>query len=62
MTQNSSGNPDDAHRETTDQLTFQNPVTRYPAVEPPVQDQPEPGLDVDLEPRTDPGCARSDDR
>ena len=55
MSENSSGNPDDAHRETTDQLSFQNPVTRYPAVEPPKQHQPEPGLDQELEPRTDRG-------
>lgn len=55
MTETGSGNPQDAHRESTDQLTFQNPVTRYPAVEPPRQDQPEPGLDQELEPRTDRG-------
>lgn len=46
---------DDASREQTDQLTFQNPVTRYPSIEPPVQDQPEPGLDAELEPQTDRG-------
>lgn len=40
---------------TTDQLTFQNPVTRYPSITPPKQDQPEPGLDRDLEPQTDRG-------
>ena len=39
----------------TDQLTFQNPVTRYPSITPPRQDQPEPGLDRDLEPQTDRG-------
>ncbi|PYI37290.1 NAD(P)-dependent dehydrogenase [Arthrobacter psychrolactophilus] len=38
-----------------DQYTFQNPVTRYPSISPPEQDQPEPGLDRDLEPRTDRG-------
>ncbi|MEV8144965.1 SDR family oxidoreductase [Specibacter sp. NPDC078709] len=38
-----------------DQYTFQNPVTRYPSISPPVQDQPEPGLDRDLEPRSDRG-------
>lgn len=38
-----------------DQLTFQNPVTRYPVISPPEQDQPEPGLDRDLEPQTDRG-------
>lgn len=40
---------------STDQYTFQNPVTRYPSISPPEQDQPEPGLDRDLEPRTDRG-------
>ncbi len=47
--------PDDAHTETTDQLVFQNPVDRFPVVEAPKQDQPEPGLDADLEPKTDRG-------
>lgn len=46
---------DDADNETTDQLVLQNPVTRFPAVEPPKQDQPEPGLDADLTPKTDRG-------
>ncbi len=46
---------DDAHDETTDQLVFQNPVSRYPVVEAPKQDQPEPGLDAGLEPKTDRG-------
>ncbi len=45
----------DADTETTDQLTFQNPATRYPAIEPPVQHQDEPGLDADLEPKADLG-------
>ncbi|MBD8030888.1 SDR family oxidoreductase [Corynebacterium sp. Sa1YVA5] len=36
-------------------MTFQNPVTRYPEIEPPIQDQPEPGLDADLVPKTDRG-------
>lgn len=40
---------------TQDQYTFQNPVTRYPSISPPEQDQPEPGLDRDLEPHTDRG-------
>ncbi|WP_029088725.1 SDR family oxidoreductase [Brevibacterium album] len=39
----------------SDQLTFQNPVTRFPDITPPVQDQPEPGLDRDLVPQTDRG-------
>lgn len=38
-----------------DQYAFQNPVTRYPSISPPIQDQPEPGLDRDLEPQTDRG-------
>ena len=46
---------DDAHQERDDQLVFQNPVDRYPTIEPPVQDQPEPGLDAELEPQTDRG-------
>ena len=45
----------DTHTTRTDQLTFQNPVTRYPAIEPPVQHQAEPGLGADLEPRADVG-------
>ena len=27
----------------SDQLTFQNPVDRFPDITPPEQDQPEPG-------------------
>lgn len=38
-----------------DQLTFQDPVTRYPKISPPKQDQPEPGLDAELIPQTDHG-------
>ncbi|NKX50807.1 glucose 1-dehydrogenase [Arthrobacter deserti] len=45
----------DTDNTRTDQLTFQNPVTRYPSISPPKQDQPEPGLDRDLEPETDRG-------
>ncbi|MFI7483617.1 SDR family oxidoreductase [Kocuria sp. M1R5S2] len=55
MRESSNGHPQDAHEESTDQLTFQDPVTRYPVLEPPKQDQPEPGLDRDLVPRTDRG-------
>lgn len=40
---------------TNDQYTFQNPVNRFPTITPPKQDQPEPGLDADLEPKTDRG-------
>jgi NAD(P)-dependent dehydrogenase (short-subunit alcohol dehydrogenase family) len=39
----------------TTQLTFQNPVTRYPQISPPKQSQPEPGLDSRLTPQTDRG-------
>ncbi|EMY34722.1 short-chain dehydrogenase/reductase SDR [Arthrobacter crystallopoietes BAB-32] len=38
-----------------DQYTFQDPVKRYPSIEPPKQDQPEPGLDKELVPQTDRG-------
>lgn len=38
-----------------DQLTFCDPVTRFPSISPPKQDQPEPGLDAELEPQTDRG-------
>ncbi|WP_194785179.1 SDR family oxidoreductase [Actinomyces haliotis] len=46
----------DSNHETTDQLTFQNPVTRYPKIEPPEQHQPEPGLDARLAPKADLGA------
>ena len=39
----------------SDQLTFTNPVTRFPEITPPKQDQPEPGLDAELTPGTDRG-------
>ena len=39
----------------SDQLTFQSPVTRFPDITPPHQDQPEPGLDARLIPGTDRG-------
>ena len=55
MTTSQKNSSQDTHRESTDQLTVQNPVTRYPAVSPPKQDQPEPGLDADLAPHTDRG-------
>lgn len=45
----------DRSASSTDQLTFQNPVTRFPDITPPQQDQPEPGLDQDLIPQTDRG-------
>ncbi|GHD09122.1 SDR family oxidoreductase [Zhihengliuella salsuginis] len=37
------------------QARLDNPVTKYPQVSPPKQDQPEPGLDAKLEPRADHG-------
>ncbi|MGP5623823.1 SDR family oxidoreductase [Brachybacterium alimentarium] len=40
---------------STDQLTFTDPVTRFPDITPPKQDQPEPGLDAELIPGTDRG-------
>ncbi|WP_152347493.1 SDR family oxidoreductase [Brevibacterium sp. CFH 10365] len=39
----------------SDQLTFQNPVRRFPDISPPKQHQPEPGLDAELIPGTDRG-------
>ena len=38
-----------------DQLTFQNPVSRFPVISPPKQSQEEPGLDAELIPQTDRG-------
>ncbi len=37
------------------QLQLDNPATRFPKISPPKQDQPEPGLDTELEPRADHG-------
>lgn len=39
----------------SDQLTFQNPVTRYRQISPPEQQQPEPGLDEEITPQADHG-------
>lgn len=39
----------------TDQITFSNPVTRYPRIEPPEQSQPEPGLQSEMTPKPDIG-------
>lgn len=55
MPQKHHGHTQDTHRKQTDQLTFQDPTSRYPVIEPPVQDQPEPGLDADLAPTADLG-------
>ncbi|WP_022879005.1 SDR family oxidoreductase [Microbacterium sp. B19] len=38
-----------------DQFTFDNPVTRYARVEPPLQHQPEPGVQADMTPVPDLG-------
>ena len=46
---------DDADTTRTDQLTFQNPVTRYPSITPPEQTQEEPGLQADIAPQPDIG-------
>ncbi|MCU1523970.1 MAG: NAD(P)-dependent dehydrogenase [Microbacteriaceae bacterium] len=39
----------------TDQYSFDNPATRYPSIEPPEQQQSEPGLEQKLEPTPDLG-------
>ncbi|MDD7929256.1 SDR family oxidoreductase [Microbacterium thalli] len=39
----------------SDQYDFDNPVTRYERVEPPVQHQPEPGVQADMQPTPDLG-------
>src|SRR5690625_4917115 len=46
---------DDADTTRTDQLTFQNPVTRYPQISPPEQQQAEPGLQAEITPQPDIG-------
>ncbi len=46
---------DDADTTRTDQLTFQNPVTRYPQISPPEQQQEEPGLQAEITPQPDIG-------
>ncbi|MFZ2624101.1 MAG: SDR family oxidoreductase [Propionibacterium sp.] len=40
---------------TRSQYTFENPVTRYPQVEAPEEQVPEPGQDTELNPRADHG-------
>lgn len=40
---------------TQDQLSFQDPVTRYRQISPPEQDQPEPGFDAEITPKADHG-------
>ncbi|WP_152188637.1 SDR family oxidoreductase [Georgenia satyanarayanai] len=46
---------EDADTTRTDQLVFQNPVTRYPEITPPEQEQSEPGLQADMTPQPDIG-------
>jgi NAD(P)-dependent dehydrogenase (short-subunit alcohol dehydrogenase family) len=41
--------------DASDQFTFDNPVTRYPRVEPPVQHQDEPGVQSEMTPVPDLG-------
>lgn len=43
------------NNDSNNQLKLQNPVTRYPSITPPEQDQPEPGLDKNLIPQSDRG-------
>lgn len=46
---------DDANTITTDQLTLQDPVKRYPAITPPEQSLPGTGLDAEMTPKADLG-------
>src|SRR5690625_135349 len=46
---------EDADTTRTDQLTFQNPGTRYPEITPPEQEQEEPGLQAEMTPMPDSG-------
>ncbi|WP_261949366.1 SDR family oxidoreductase [Rhodococcus sp. T9N] len=46
---------EDADTTRIDQLEFQNPVTRYPSIEPPPQRQDEPGLAAKMTPSADIG-------
>lgn len=46
---------DDANTTTTDQLTLQDPVKRYPAITPPEQSLPGTGLDAEMTPEADLG-------
>src|ERR1700712_3316755 len=40
---------------TIDQYTFDNPVSRYPAIKPPKQGSAEPGLETEMDPAPDLG-------
>lgn len=46
---------DDSDGTRTNQLRFQNPVSRYPTIEPPQQKQKEPGLGTEMTPKADVG-------
>lgn len=46
---------DDANTTTTDQLVFQDPVTRYPQISPPEEALPGTGLDAEMTPMADLG-------
>lgn len=45
----------DADNTTTDQLTLQDPVKRYPKIEPPAESLPGTGLDLEMTPKADLG-------
>lgn len=47
--------PQDADTTTTDQLVFQDPVTRYASITPPAEALPGTGLDADMTPKADLG-------
>ncbi len=46
---------EDTDQTRTDQLTFQDPVSRYPSISPPEQEQDEPGLQAAMTPKPDIG-------
>jgi len=46
---------EDTNTTTTDQLTFQDPVSRYPSITPPEDSLPGTGLDADMTPKADLG-------
>ncbi|GMA38096.1 SDR family oxidoreductase [Mobilicoccus caccae] len=45
----------DTHTTTTDQLTLQDPVKRYPSISPPAEALPGTGLDAEMTPKADLG-------
>ena len=46
---------EDTHTTTTDQLTLQDPVSRYPSITPPPEPLPGTGLDAEMTPKADLG-------